>query len=94
MHAIFPAHDFIAQITWTSTNNEKAYYVNQKFFESRLVTNSSKLILYRTVIRPICDLRLRNMATERNCNSEIAGNLEENFKKNIWAYERKSNMAD
>ena len=31
----------------------KAYCVNQKFFKSRLVTKSSKLKLYRTVIRPI-----------------------------------------
>jgi len=34
------------------------------------------------------------MGAERNHNSEIAGLLEENFKKNIWAYERKSNMED
>ena len=31
----------------------KAYYANPKFFKSRLVTKSSKLKLYRTVIRPI-----------------------------------------
>ena len=31
----------------------KAYYANQKFFKSKLVTKSSKLKLYRTVIRPI-----------------------------------------
>ena len=31
----------------------KAYYANQKFFKSRLVTKCSKLKLYRTVIRPI-----------------------------------------
>jgi hypothetical protein len=31
----------------------KAYYANQKFFKSRLVTKSSKLKVYRTVIRPI-----------------------------------------
>jgi hypothetical protein len=31
----------------------KAYYANQKFFNSRLVTKYSKLKLYRTVIRPI-----------------------------------------
>ena len=31
----------------------KAYYANHKFFKSRLVTKSSKLKLYRTVIRPI-----------------------------------------
>jgi len=28
----------------------KAYYANLKFFKSRLVTKSSKLKLYRTVI--------------------------------------------
>jgi hypothetical protein len=31
----------------------KACYANQKFFKSRLVTKSSKLKLYRSVIRPI-----------------------------------------
>ena len=31
----------------------KAYYANQKFFKSILVTKSSKLKLYRTVLRPI-----------------------------------------
>ena len=31
----------------------KAYYANQKFFKSTLVTKYSKLKLYRTVIRPI-----------------------------------------
>jgi len=31
----------------------KAYYTNQKFFKSRLVTKSLKLKLYRTVIGPI-----------------------------------------
>ena len=31
----------------------KAYYVNLNFFKDRLITRSSKLKLYRTVIRPI-----------------------------------------
>jgi len=31
----------------------KAHYANLKFFKSRLVSKSSKLKLYRTVIRPI-----------------------------------------
>ena len=31
----------------------KAYYANEKFLKSRLVTKYSKLKLYRTVIRPI-----------------------------------------
>jgi hypothetical protein len=31
----------------------KAYYANQKFFKSRMVTKYSKLKLYRTVIRPV-----------------------------------------
>jgi hypothetical protein len=31
----------------------RAYYANQKFFKSRLVTKHSKLKLYRTVIRPV-----------------------------------------
>jgi len=31
----------------------KASYANIKFFKSKLVTKSSKLKLYRTIIRPI-----------------------------------------
>jgi len=31
----------------------KAYYANQKFFNSRLITKSLEVILYRTVMRPI-----------------------------------------
>ena len=31
----------------------RAYYANQKFYKSRLVTKSSKLKLHRTVVRPI-----------------------------------------
>jgi len=34
------------------------------------------------------------MGAERNYNSEIAALWEENFEKDIWAYERKSNMED
>jgi len=49
-----------------------AYYANLKFFKSRLVTRSSKLKLYRTVIRPIVTLRVRNMGAERKYNSETA----------------------
>ena len=34
------------------------------------------------------------MGAERKYNSETAGLLEENLKRNIWAYERKSNMEN
>ena len=34
------------------------------------------------------------MGAERNYNSEIVGLWEENFKKNIWAYERKSDVEN
>jgi len=34
------------------------------------------------------------MGAEKNYNSETVALREENFKKNIWAYERKSNIGD
>jgi len=36
----------------------------------------------------------RNMGVERNYNSETASLREENFKKNIRAHKRKSNMEN
>ena len=42
---------------WKANGNDENFFLlcrnNQKFFISRLVTKSSKLKLYRTVIRPI-----------------------------------------
>ena len=40
------------------------------------------------------DLCIRNMDAERKYNWETASLWEENLKRNIWAYERKSNMED
>jgi hypothetical protein len=37
----------------------KVYYANLKFFKSQLVTKSSKLKLYRSVIRPIVTYALK-----------------------------------
>ena len=34
------------------------------------------------------------MGAERKYNSEAASLSEENLKRNIWAYERKSNMEE
>ena len=34
------------------------------------------------------------MGAERNHNSETVSLREENFKKNIWAHKRKSNMEN
>ena len=34
------------------------------------------------------------MGAERKYNSETASLWQENLKRNIWAYERKSNMED
>jgi len=64
------------------------YYANLKFFKSRLVTKSSKLNLNRTVIRFNSGLCIRNTGVERKYNSETAGLLEENLKRNIWAYKK------
>jgi uncharacterized Fe-S radical SAM superfamily protein PflX len=55
----------------------KAYYANQKFFKSRLVTKYTKLKLYRTVIRPTV-----------TCASETWG-LKENIIQKLLVFERK-----
>jgi len=44
----------------------KAYYANLNFFKSRLVTECSKLKLYRTVIRPIVTYALETWVLKEN----------------------------
>jgi hypothetical protein len=41
------------EIQYRITLGNKAYYANQSFFKSRLVSKKSKLKLYWTIIRPI-----------------------------------------
>jgi hypothetical protein len=62
----------------------KAYYANQKFFKSRLVTSN----------KTSSNLCLRNMGVERNYNSETVSLREENSKKNIRTHKRKSNIEN
>jgi hypothetical protein len=50
----------------------KAYYANLKFFKSKLVTKSSKLKLYRKIVKSNSDQCIRNMGAERKHNSETA----------------------
>jgi len=40
------------EIQYTITLGNKAYYANQFFFKSRLVSKKSKLKLYWSIIRP------------------------------------------
>ena len=47
------ANSIEEEVKETITLGIKAYHANLKFFKSRLVTKSSKLKLYTTVIRPI-----------------------------------------
>ena len=72
----------------------KAYYANLKFFKSRLVTKSSKLKLYRTVIRPIVTYALETWVLKENIIQKLLVFERKILKRNIWAYERKSNMED
>jgi len=66
MHSVYLLHKFILFLLYFSVPyappeetkarivlGTKAYYANLKFFKSRLVTEHSKLRLYRSVIRPI-----------------------------------------
>ena len=50
----------------------KAYYENLKFFKSKLVTKSSKLKLYRTVIKPIVTYASETWVLKKKYNSETA----------------------
>jgi len=64
----------------------KACYAKQKFSKSRLVTNSSKLKLYRTLIRPIVTNASETtihklLVFERNILRRIFGPTKEN---QIW----------
>jgi len=66
----------------------KAYNANLKFFKSRLVTNGSKLKLYRTVIRPTVTYASETWVLKENIIQKLL------VFENIWAYERKSDMED
>jgi len=67
----------------------KAYYANLKFFKSRLVTESSKLKLYRTVIRPIVTYASETWVLKENIIQKLLV-----FERKILrgAYKRKSDM--
>jgi hypothetical protein len=72
----------------------KAYYSNLKFFKSRLVTKGSKLKLYRTAIRPIVTYASETWVLKENIIQKVLVFERKILKRNIWAYERKSNMED
>ena len=50
---MFDTNSIEEEVKERTTLGIKAYCANLKFIKSRLVTKSSKLKLYRTVIRPI-----------------------------------------
>ena len=72
----------------------KAHYTNQKFFKSRLVTKSSKLKLYRTVIRLIVTYASETWVLKETTVQKLLIFERKILRKYIWAYERKSNMED
>jgi len=61
----------------------KAYYANLKFFKSRLVTKSSKLKLYRTVIRPIVTYASETWVLKENIIKKLLG-FERKFLRRIF----------
>jgi hypothetical protein len=63
-----------------------AYYANQNFFKIRLVTKRYKLKLSRTVIRPVVKYASGTWALKESIIQKLR---EKNYKKNIWAHERK-----
>jgi hypothetical protein len=49
----------------------KAYYANQKFFKSRLLTKSSKLKLYGSVIRPVVTYAFETWVLKENITQKL-----------------------
>jgi hypothetical protein len=54
------------EIQYRITLGNKAYYTNQCFFKSRLVSKKSKLKLYCSIIKPIATYACEAWVFERN----------------------------
>jgi hypothetical protein len=67
----------------------KAYYAKRQLFNSNLISRSSKLQIYHTLVRPVVGhLWLRIMDTHSGRRINIGNIQKEKFTENIRACER------
>ena len=69
----------------------KAYYANRQLVNSSLISRSSKLQIYRTLVRPVVTYGSESWTLTMEDES-ISSIWKENTVENIWASERKRIM--
>jgi hypothetical protein len=77
------------EIQYRITLGSKAYYVNQFFFKSRLVSKKSKLKFYWSIIRPTVTYGCETWVLEKTVKKQVNGIWKESVKKDFWSYKRK-----
>jgi hypothetical protein len=61
------------EIQYKITLGNKAYYANQCFFKSKLVSKKSKLELYCSITRPTVTYGCETWGFERDCTKQLNG---------------------
>jgi len=75
------------KLGWLIARN-KAYYANQKMFQSKLSSRKAKLKLYWTPIRPVAEYACETWVLKENRNTETHDIRKENTEKNLWTNQR------
>ena len=77
------------EIQYRITLGNKAYYANQSFSKSRLVSKKSKLKLYWTIIRPTVTYACEAWVLKVTIKKKVNGIWKRSVKKDFWSYKRK-----
>jgi hypothetical protein len=72
----------------------KAYYVNRQLFNSSLISKSSQLQIYRTVVRPVVTYGSESWTLTVEGDRALAVFERKILLKNIWTSERKRIMEN
>jgi len=76
------------------TLGNKAYYANQFFFRSRLVSKKSKLELYWNIIQQIITYACDTWVLGETIKKQVNGIWKESVKKDFWSYKRKRRYVE
>ena len=72
----------------------KAYYANRQLVNSSLTSRSSKLQIYRTLVRPVVTYGSESWTLTMEEERALAVFERENTAENIWTSERKRIMEN